>query len=265
MARSEDKRLSDDQLTELIALVKDADSVELKLTVPTTDQRSTVAALGIDPLEAQIRQVFFFDTPDLALNEPGVVVRARRVQGKGDDSVVKLRPVVPDELPAELRRIAGLRRRGRRHARRLRLLGVVEGEARHDRRPRGGRAASSRSASCSRRSSARSSPTHAPDGDRARRPLDPRPDLRPQAQVLAAGFDRQMGPRCGSTRTARGSSSSRPSACRPRRSRPPPSRERSWLRRDRSQRRAADEDADGAGGSRGERLSRRSSLLVLVA
>jgi hypothetical protein len=31
------------------------------------------------------------------------VVRARRVQRKGDDSVVKLRPVVPGELPDELR------------------------------------------------------------------------------------------------------------------------------------------------------------------
>jgi hypothetical protein len=30
-------------------------------------------------------------------------VRARRVQRKGDDSVVKLRPVVPQELPPEVR------------------------------------------------------------------------------------------------------------------------------------------------------------------
>jgi hypothetical protein len=72
--------------------------------VPEFDQRSAVGALGMDPIEAQIRQVFFFDTPDLALNRAGVVVRARRVQRKGDDSVVKLRPVVPAELPAKLRR-----------------------------------------------------------------------------------------------------------------------------------------------------------------
>ena len=51
--------------------------------------------------------MFFFDTPELALNEHGLVVRARRIQGKGDDSVVKLRPVVPDELPAALRRQPG--------------------------------------------------------------------------------------------------------------------------------------------------------------
>src|SRR6188508_3350689 len=95
--------LSGDQLAEMLALARESDSVELKLTVPEEHQRSTVAALGMDPLEAQIRQVFFFDTPDLALDKAGVVARARRIQGKGDDSVVKLRPVVPAELPAELR------------------------------------------------------------------------------------------------------------------------------------------------------------------
>jgi hypothetical protein len=87
----------------MIELIKDSDSVELKLSVPEADQRSAILALGMDPLEAQIRQVFFFDTPDLALNAAGVVVRARRVQKKGDDSVVKLRPVVPSDLPAEMR------------------------------------------------------------------------------------------------------------------------------------------------------------------
>ena len=96
--------LSDDQLAELLSLIEGADSIELKLTVPDEDRRSTVVALGLDPLEAQLRQVFFFDTPGLDLNRAGVVTRARRSQGRDDDSVVKLRPVVPAELPAELRR-----------------------------------------------------------------------------------------------------------------------------------------------------------------
>ena len=103
------QNFSGEQLAEVLALIKDSDSVELKLTVPESDQRSTVAALGMDPLEAQIRQVFFFDTPELALDKQGVVVRARRIQGKGDDSAVKLRPVVPSELPGELRRSASFR------------------------------------------------------------------------------------------------------------------------------------------------------------
>lgn len=100
---------SGDELTLLLALIKESDSVELKLTVPETDQRSAIAALELDPLQAQIRQVFFFDTPELALDRQGVVVRARRIQGKGDDSAVKLRPVVPAELPEDLRRSASFR------------------------------------------------------------------------------------------------------------------------------------------------------------
>jgi hypothetical protein len=98
------RRLSDAQLEQLLDLTKGADSVELKLTVPDSERRSTVTALGMDPLEAQIRQVFFFDTPDLLLNRHGVVVRARRVQQRGDDTVVKLRPIIPEELPPSLRK-----------------------------------------------------------------------------------------------------------------------------------------------------------------
>jgi len=104
MTRGEVPALSSEQLSELFKLLKGADSVELKLTVPESDQRSAVQALEMDPLEAQIRQVVFFDTPELTLNQMGVVVRARRMKGGGDDSVVKLRPVAPDQLPAELRR-----------------------------------------------------------------------------------------------------------------------------------------------------------------
>ncbi len=101
------KGFSDQEFIELLGLIKGSDTVELKLTVPESDQRSTVTALGMDPLNAQIRQVFFFDTPELALSEHGVVVRARRIQGKGDDSVVKLRPVVPADLPKTLRELPG--------------------------------------------------------------------------------------------------------------------------------------------------------------
>ena len=106
-AETERARMSAEELTELLALTKEADSVELKLTVPESRSgfRSVVSALEIDPLDAQLRQVFFFDTPDLRLNEAGVVARARRSQGAPDDSVVKLRPVVPSELPAELRKL----------------------------------------------------------------------------------------------------------------------------------------------------------------
>jgi hypothetical protein len=100
-------RITDEQLPEFLELLKKSDSVELKLTVPESAHYTVAAALDLDPLEAQMRQVFFFDTPDLALNRSGVVVRARRVQRKGGDSVVKLRPVIPAELPKKVRGAEG--------------------------------------------------------------------------------------------------------------------------------------------------------------
>jgi hypothetical protein len=101
--QDEAPQLDDQQIREVLALTRDADSVELKLTVPEEHGHSAVAALELDPLDAYIRQVFFFDTRDLALNAAGIVARARRSQGRPDDSVVKLRPVVPAELDPSLR------------------------------------------------------------------------------------------------------------------------------------------------------------------
>jgi hypothetical protein len=104
MATTPKKRLTDKQLVEALALALESDSVELKLTVPESQRRSMVENFGMDVLDAKIRVVYFFDTPDLRCNASGVVVRARRAQGRGDDSVVKLRPVVPHELPDNVRK-----------------------------------------------------------------------------------------------------------------------------------------------------------------
>jgi len=111
MATTNAKKLSEltgEGLATLLALVGSSDSVELKITLPEHEQQSTIAALGLDPLEAQIRQIYFFDTPDLQLNRSGVAVRARRIQGRSGDTVVKLRPVVPDDLPEDIRRAASV-------------------------------------------------------------------------------------------------------------------------------------------------------------
>ena len=96
-----------DDSSELGSLLGRVESVELKLTVDDSDHHSAVRALGLDPLAAQLRQVFFFDTDALGVDGAGLIVRARRRQGEPDDSVVKLRPVVPDELPKRVRRLAG--------------------------------------------------------------------------------------------------------------------------------------------------------------
>jgi hypothetical protein len=87
----------------LLELAEQSDSVELKLTVPASAYRTAAKSLGLDPLDAQIRQVFFFDTPDLTLNRAGIVVRARRIQARDSDSTVKLRPLVPSEVEPAIR------------------------------------------------------------------------------------------------------------------------------------------------------------------
>jgi hypothetical protein len=107
MATAPPQPRSDEEQQELLDLIKGADSVELKLTIPEAAHQATAHALGMDPLQAELRQVFFYDTPDLTLEQAGVVVRTRRSQKKGDDTVVKLRPVVPAELPRSLRKRTG--------------------------------------------------------------------------------------------------------------------------------------------------------------
>src|SRR5215216_6500656 len=72
----ESARLTDAQTRDMLGLLKGAKTVELKLTIPEDGYRATARSLGLDPLDAQVRQIVFFDTPDLALNKAGVVVRA---------------------------------------------------------------------------------------------------------------------------------------------------------------------------------------------
>ena len=129
----EPPRLTDLELGQAMRLMKGSDSVELKATVPAASHRATIQGLPIDPVEAQPRQVYFFDTPDLQLNQAGIVVRARRIAGGRADTVIKLRPIDPADLRPEIRRQARLQRRGRRAARRLRVLRLVQGPRRHGR------------------------------------------------------------------------------------------------------------------------------------
>jgi hypothetical protein len=98
-----------DRLAALLGVLADVESVELKLTIPNADHRRVLGSLGIDPLGAEIRQVAFLDTPDLRLSEAGLVVRARRTQRKPADLTVKLRPMLPADVPGDLREEHGFK------------------------------------------------------------------------------------------------------------------------------------------------------------
>jgi hypothetical protein len=103
------KPLSGEDIMKIVSLGRGSNSIELKLSVPLTSHRATIKSIGLDPVEAQPRQAYFFDTPDLALNRAGVVVRARRIQGGGADTVIKLRPVDPATIDPEIRRSAAFK------------------------------------------------------------------------------------------------------------------------------------------------------------
>ena len=106
-AGSQPTPLSPEETSKLLALTKQADTVELKLTVPETSIR-----LPFDRCRAGDRSTRRPNPPGVLLRHTGLAAqparcgrRARRSQGAVDDSVVKLRPVVPNELPAALRKL----------------------------------------------------------------------------------------------------------------------------------------------------------------
>ena len=102
--------LSGTDLVKVLDLLKGSTSIEVKVVVPDRSQRAAVKALGFDPILAEPRQIYFFDTPDLALNRAGIVIRARRFQGGKGDTVVKLRPVNdPTKIDPALRKSASFK------------------------------------------------------------------------------------------------------------------------------------------------------------
>lgn len=107
-SKTGEPRLSADEMVKVFDLLKGSNSVELKLIVPDT-QYGAIRRLGFDPVEAEPRQVYFFDTPDLALNNAGLIVRARRCASGRGDTVVKRRPVEPEEIDVDLRRDAAFK------------------------------------------------------------------------------------------------------------------------------------------------------------
>ena len=90
------------ELLEMLERLAEVPSVELKMNVPA-DQRMALSGLHLDAMQGRLREVYFFDTPDLRLYHHGVVVRARRTQDAEDDTVVKLRPAAPEALSPTVR------------------------------------------------------------------------------------------------------------------------------------------------------------------
>ena len=208
-----------EQLEELLRLIKGADSVELKLTVPESAHSSTARALGHGSAGSR-------DPPGLLLRHTGPrPQRTRRRRSRATRATQGRRhrrqapPRRTERAAAEPQKVAEPRGRGRRHAGRLRVLRVDEGRSREARRQEGrggetpleqdlleGAERLLRDARAGRAG--------------ARRPHPPRADPRYEAEVPArrAGAEGR-GRAAGCIRTTRASSSSRRSARPPTRSR----------------------------------------------
>jgi len=94
--------ISGDDLAQVMGGSAVARRIELKVTFPVAGQCANIEGIGHDPLEAQPRHALYFDTPDLALNRAGLVVRALRIQGGRAETVVKLLSVAPSVIEAQL-------------------------------------------------------------------------------------------------------------------------------------------------------------------
>lgn len=102
-------RIPRERIAELLTHVNASDSVEVKVVVPMFAQQATIASIGLDPIEAEPQQVYFFDTRRLDLYKAGVILRARRIRGSRCDTVVKLRPIDPGSIDKARRELTNFK------------------------------------------------------------------------------------------------------------------------------------------------------------
>jgi len=84
--------------------VAGAEAIEIKATVPDHQVSAALARFGLTTNNDEERQIYFFDTPALALLAGGIIARARRVIGDEHDSTVKFRPVDPAAIDKQWRK-----------------------------------------------------------------------------------------------------------------------------------------------------------------
>jgi hypothetical protein len=84
-------------------------AVEIKVTVRPDQELRAERAMELNEDTAEIRVIYFYDTPRLDLFEAGVALRARLVKGDDDDSTVKFRPVDAAKVGEAWKRLEGFK------------------------------------------------------------------------------------------------------------------------------------------------------------
>jgi hypothetical protein len=85
------------------------DAVEIKVTIRPDQELRAERTMELDEDSADVRVIYFYDTPDLELFNAGVALRARLVKGDDDDSTVKFRPVEAASVSKEWKRVKGFK------------------------------------------------------------------------------------------------------------------------------------------------------------
>jgi phosphate-selective porin len=85
------------------------EAVELKITVRPDQELQALRALKLDEDSAEVRVLYFYDTPKLEWFNAGVALRARLVKGEDDDSTVKFRPVESRAVSREWTEMEGFK------------------------------------------------------------------------------------------------------------------------------------------------------------
>lgn len=84
-------------------------AVEIKMTVKPEEELRALRTFELDEETAEVRVVYFYDTPKLDLFTGGIALRARLVKGDTDDSTVKVRPVDPGKVSEAWRHTTGFK------------------------------------------------------------------------------------------------------------------------------------------------------------
>jgi hypothetical protein len=85
------------------------DAVEIKVTVRPDQELRAERAMELNEDTAEVRVIYFYDTPKLDLFNAGVALRARLVKGDDDDSTVKFRPVEASSIAKDWKRLKGFK------------------------------------------------------------------------------------------------------------------------------------------------------------
>ena len=85
------------------------DAVEIKVTIRPDQELRAERTMEINEDTADVRVIYFYDTPALDLFHAGVALRARLVKGDDDDSTVKFRPVEAAKVSKDWRELEGFK------------------------------------------------------------------------------------------------------------------------------------------------------------